>query len=104
MEAVSLGDGVEQASRLLKAMASPNRLMLLCLLLEGEKSVVELADRLDLRQPTVSQHLARLRADGLVATRRDAQNVFYRLADATAERILAVLHDAYCQADDVLRD
>lgn len=96
MADVSLGEGLDQASRLLKSMASPNRLMLLCLLVEGEKSVVELADALELRQPTVSQHLARLRADGLVATRRDAQSVFYSLADDTAERVLKVLHDAYC--------
>lgn len=96
MTAVSLGEGLDQASRLLKAMASPNRLMLLCLLGEGEMSVVELAEALDLRQPTVSQHLARLRADGLVATRRDAQNVYYRISDETVQRIIAVLHDAYC--------
>lgn len=91
-----LGEGLDQAARLLKAMASPNRLMLLCALADGEKSVAQLAEELDLRQPTVSQHLARLRADDLVATRRDAQMVFYRLADHTVRRVITVLHDAYC--------
>jgi DNA-binding transcriptional ArsR family regulator len=94
-----IGDGLDDASRLLKAMASPNRLLLLCALAGEEKSVVRLAEELDLRQPTVSQHLARLRGDGLVVTRRDAQMVYYRIADDTAKKIISVLHDAYCGND-----
>lgn len=94
--AVALGPGLDQACRFLKALASPNRLMLLCLLEDGEASVADMAAALGLRQPTVSQHLGRLRAEGLVATRRDAQTVYYRLADDTVRRIIEVLHQAYC--------
>ena len=77
-------------------MASPNRLLLLCSLAEGERSVGELAANLDLRQATVSQHLARLRLDGLVTTRREAQTVYYRIADGTVNEIIQVLYKAYC--------
>ncbi len=89
-------DKLEEVSRLLKAMASPNRLMILCLLAEGEKSVGELTSELGLRQATVSQHLARLRLDCLVETRRDAQTIYYRISDSTAEEIMQVLYNAYC--------
>lgn len=89
-------ENVEIASQLLKAIASPNRLMLLCALAEGEKSVSELADALDLRQATVSQHLARLRQEDLVETRREAQSVFYRIADKTAEKIIQILYKRFC--------
>lgn len=89
-------ENVETASQLLKAIASPNRLMLLCALAEGEKSVSELADVLDLRQATVSQHLARLRQEDLVETRREAQSVFYSIADKTAEKIIQLLYKRYC--------
>ena len=89
-------ENVEIASQLLKAIASPNRLMLLCALAEGEKSVSELADALDLRQATVSQHLARLRQEDLVETRREAQSVFYRIADKTAEKIVQILYKRFC--------
>lgn len=88
---------LDQASQLLKAMASPNRLLLLCMLAEGERSVNELAQRLGLRQSTVSQHLARLRLDHLVTARREAQSIYYRIADKTAEKVIRVLYDTYCR-------
>jgi ArsR family transcriptional regulator, virulence genes transcriptional regulator len=86
------------ASRLLKALANEKRLVLLCLLVEGERSVGELNARVDLSQSALSQHLAVLRDDGLVSTRREAQNIYYALAPGPAERIIATLHDIYCGA------
>jgi ArsR family transcriptional regulator, virulence genes transcriptional regulator len=90
-------ENLDEASQLLKAMSSPNRLMLLCLMADGEKSVSELTDELDLRQATVSQHLARLRQEGLVATRRDAQTIYYSIADKAASDIIRTLHKAFCE-------
>ena len=84
------------ASRLLKALANEKRLMLLCLLAEGERSVGELNARVELSQSALSQHLAVLREDGLVATRREAQTIHYALAPGPAQRIIATLHDIYC--------
>ena len=94
-------DGLEEkaaeAARLLRLLANENRLLLLChLIAEGEMSVGALAEALGLSQPALSQHLARLREDGLVATRKEAQAVFYRLVDPKAARVLEVLRDLYC--------
>lgn len=87
------------AARLLKVLANEKRLMLLCLLVEGECSVSELNANVDLSQSALSQHLAVLREDGLVTTRREAQTIFYALAPGPAERIIATLHDIYCGVD-----
>lgn len=84
------------ASRLLKVLANEKRLMLLCLLVERECSVSELNAQVDLSQSALSQHLAVLREDGLVTTRREAQTIYYALAPGPAERIIATLHDIYC--------
>ncbi len=84
------------ASRLLKALANEKRLMLLCLLAEGERSVSELNSRLALSQSALSQHLAILRDDGLVTTRREAQSIYYGLAQGPAQRIISALHGIYC--------
>ena len=84
------------ASRLLKTLGNEKRLMLLCLLVEGERSVGELNARVDLSQSALSQHLAVLREDGLVTTRRDGQTIYYSLADGPAQRILETLHGIYC--------
>lgn len=91
-------ENVETASQLLKAIGSPTRLMLLCALADGEKSVSELTDALGQRQALVSQHLARLRQEGLVTTRREAQSVFYMIADETAEEIIKILYARFCEA------
>ena len=85
-----------QAHELLAAMANPTRLMILCQLLDGEKSVSELASQLELRPSTVSQHLALLRKDRLVAKRREAQSFFYSLAGLEARVILDALYRLYC--------
>ena len=86
------------AARLLKAMANENRLLVLCHLLEGERSVGELNAELDLSQSALSQHLAVLREDGLVATRRESQTIFYRVASEAVSSVLAALHGIYCVA------
>jgi len=87
----------KRATNFLKALAHESRLMILCILAEGEKSVSELEDLLNLRQPTVSQQLARLRADGLVSTRRDGKAIYYRLASEEARVIIGAIYDVFCR-------
>ena len=82
----------EEATELLKALANRNRLMTLCQLVGGEKSVGELADLLGIRDTAVSQQLALLRKDGLVASRRDAQTIYYRLASDEAGKVIETLY------------
>ncbi|HET9159465.1 MAG TPA: metalloregulator ArsR/SmtB family transcription factor [Caulobacteraceae bacterium] len=94
-EIARLENRAATAARMMKMLASEQRLVLLCRLLEGEASVNELAGHASLAQATASQHLAKLRADGLVATRRQAQTIYYRLADAAAVRLLNTLCDIY---------
>ena len=87
----------KRASDFLKALAHESRLMILCILAEGEKSVSELEDILNLRQPTVSQQLARLRADGLVSTRRDGKAIYYTLASQEARVVIGAIYDVFCR-------
>lgn len=87
----------KRASDFLKALAHESRLMILCILAEGEKSVSELEDLLALRQPTVSQQLARLRADGLVSTRRDGKAIYYNLASDEARVVIGAIYDVFCR-------
>jgi len=86
----------EQASSLLTAMANAKRLVVLCNLLEGEKSVGHLADIVGLTVAAASQHLAKMRALGLVKTRRDGQTIYYRLASEEVEEVLKTLYRLYC--------
>jgi DNA-binding transcriptional ArsR family regulator len=90
-------DNAKRASDFLKALAHESRLMILCILAEGEKSVSELEDLLNLRQPTVSQQLARLRADGLVSTRRDGKAIYYKLASEEARIVIGAIYDVFCR-------
>src|ERR1700745_579915 len=90
-------DNAKRASDFLKALAHESRLMILCILAEGEKSVSELEDHLGLRQPTVSQQLARLRGDGLVATRRDGKTIYYSVASDEARTIVGAVYDVFCR-------
>lgn len=83
------------ASEMLKAMAHESRLVILCLLYQGEKSVTELESILELRQPTISQQLARLRNDKLVQTRRDGKMIFYSIANEEAAHIVELLCHLY---------
>jgi len=85
-----------EASELLKALAHPHRLMIVCQLLERARSVGELAALLNLRDSTVSQHLALLRKDGLVEPRRDGQTIWYSVASAPARALLETLYGIYC--------
>jgi DNA-binding transcriptional ArsR family regulator len=86
----------DQASDLLKALSNRHRLLIICQLIEGERSVGDLAGFLGLRDSTVSQHLALLRKDGLVAARRDAQTIYYSIASEPARAVLATLYNVYC--------
>jgi len=86
----------DSASDLLKALANRHRLLIICQLVDGERSVGDLAQFLGLRDSTVSQHLALLRKDGLVSARRDAQTIYYSIASAPAREILAALYRVYC--------
>lgn len=87
----------QEASEFLKVLSHEARLVILCLLVEGEKSVAEIEEILSLRQPAVSQQLARLRADDLVETRRDGKNIYYSLARPEVRDIIAALHAAFCR-------
>lgn len=87
----------QKASEFLRALSHEARLVILCLLVEGEKSVSELEAMLSLRQPAVSQQLARLRSDELVATRRDGKNIYYSLARPEVAEIIGALHRAFCK-------
>jgi ArsR family transcriptional regulator, virulence genes transcriptional regulator len=86
-----------QAAQFLKLLANENRLLILCrLMLAREMSVNDLAGAVGLSQSALSQHLGKMREEGLLATRRAAQTVFYRIADRDAARLLALLKDIYC--------
>jgi DNA-binding transcriptional ArsR family regulator len=87
----------QEASGFLKALAHEARLLILCLLVEEEKSVTEIEEILGLRQPAISQQLARLRADKLLQTRREGKNVFYSLARPEVREIISALHRAFCR-------
>jgi ArsR family transcriptional regulator len=84
------------ASNFLKALSHEGRLMILCHLATGEKSVTELEELLSARQAAVSQQLSRLREEGLVAPRRDGKTIYYRLTDARAVQILELVYDLFC--------
>ncbi|SDH58011.1 ArsR/SmtB family transcription factor [Roseospirillum parvum] len=87
-----------QAADLMRLLGNEQRLLILCQLTEGEKSVGQLEALVGLRQSALSQHLARLRRKGLVATRRQSQNIFYRLASPETATLLSTLADLYCPA------
>jgi DNA-binding transcriptional ArsR family regulator len=84
------------AETMLKALGNRHRLMILCRLNDGEQSVGELAAFLDVRDSTVSQHLALLRKDGVVSTRRDGQTIWYALASEPVRRLVGTLYEIYC--------
>ena len=98
--ATQLGDfeaKAADAAQMLKLLANERRLLILCrLAAERELSVGELAQTVGLGQSALSQHLAKMRAEGLLATRRDAQTIFYRIGDANVSRLLKLLRSIYC--------
>lgn len=85
------------AASMMRALSHEARLLVLCELVGGERTAGELVERSGLSQSALSQHLAKLRDENLVATRREAQSIFYRIADAKAARLLGVLHEIYCK-------
>lgn len=87
------------AANFLKAIGHEGRLMILCHLASGEKSVTELEELLSSRQAAVSQQLSRLRLEGLVTPRRDGKTIFYSLADDRAKNIMEVVYDLFCRDD-----
>lgn len=89
----------DEASSFLKALSNPARLLILCELHRGEKTVGALEKLVGLKQSPLSQHLARLRNDGLVQTRRDGVTIHYRLADPRVNQVTAALYKAFCAPD-----
>ena len=85
------------ASKLLKTLANPNRLMVLCNIVKQEKTVSELEKLVGLNQSALSQHLSRLRYEGIVHCRREAQNAYYSLQDERVRRVLETLYEIYCE-------
>jgi DNA-binding transcriptional ArsR family regulator len=96
-DARELNAKASEVARLLAALANEHRLAILCQLIEGERSVGSLVKGVGLTQSALSQHLARLRTAGIVATRRDAQTIYYRLASAAAGSVMKTLADIYCR-------
>lgn len=87
---------IDGAANLLKALSNEKRLRIVCTLFDKEKSVSELERVIGLSQSALSQHLARLRRDGIVTTRRSAQTIYYSLQDRATHSVLACLHDIFC--------
>jgi DNA-binding transcriptional ArsR family regulator len=97
MQIEKMLQAVDEATDLLKALAGRQRLLLLCHLSEGEKSVGQLARLIGARDSAVSQQLTLLRKDGLVATRRDGRSIHYSIASRPAARLIETLHELYCE-------
>ena len=91
-----MADNAQAASDLLRALSHEARLMILCMLVDGEKTVSQLEQLVNLRQSSVSQQLARLRADRLVTKRRDGKAIYYSLASSEAKAVIETLYDLYC--------
>lgn len=94
--AAKMHEHAADAAGLMKALGNESRLMVLCLLAEGERSVSELNEIIPLSQSALSQQLARLRQQGLVRTRRESQTIYYSLAEGPADRVIHLLHDIFC--------
>ncbi len=91
-----MAKSADRASSLMKTLGHKDRLMILCQLAEGEKSVGQIAGLLELPQSPLSQHLSRMRKEGLVKTRRQAQTIYYSLQSGEAARIVEVLYELFC--------
>lgn len=91
-----LYENAKGASSFLKSLSNEKRLLILCLLTEGEKSVTELERTLGLRQPAISQQLARLRADEMVTQRRDGKTIYYSLNSSEAREMMGLLYQLFC--------
>jgi DNA-binding transcriptional ArsR family regulator len=98
--AADMQDHASDAAGLMKALGNESRLMILCILAEGEHSVGDLNTMVPLSQSALSQQLARLRQKGLVETRRESQTIYYSLASGPADRVIKLLHEIYCGQKD----
>ena len=96
MDFDTMQQNAADAVNLLKGLANESRLMIMCVLAEGEISVGQLNTRIKLSQSALSQHLAVLREQGLVKTRRESQTIYYCLAETPAMNVIELLHDVYC--------
>jgi len=94
--AEQMSEHAADAAGLMKALGNESRLMILCMLADGERSVGDLNETIPLSQSALSQQLARLRQQGLVSTRRESQTIYYSLAEGPADKIIRLLHDIYC--------
>lgn len=92
----AMSEKAKLATAMMKALSHEGRLMILCYLAHGEKSVTELEEILSLRQPAVSQQLARLRAEGIIEARRDGKAIYYSIQDARAQKMMETVYDLYC--------
>ena len=92
----AMARSAEEASRFLKTIGNPKRMLILCYLANCERNVMELEQLLDVRQSSISQELAQLRRNGMVATRRRRRNVYYRISDPKVEAIIGAVHQAFC--------
>lgn len=101
---VTMASAADLASALLKALANRHRLMIVCQLNGGERSVGDLAASLAIRDSNVSQHLALLRRDGIVSARRDGQTIWYSIASAPARQIVETLYQSYCASAAICAD
>ena len=99
MDLEALRRSADSACRLMKVLSNPDRLLLLCQLSQGECCVGDLEQRLGIRQPTLSQQLGALRADGVVSTRREGKNIYYAIAEPRVLHLLQTLHDLFCAGE-----
>lgn len=101
---MDMRNSAKQAADLLRSIGSAHRLMILCMLNDGDKTVTELCDGIGARQSLISQHLTRLRLDGLVKADRQGHFVYYSLNDTPAREIVSILHGHYCPSRSPRRD
>jgi DNA-binding transcriptional ArsR family regulator len=102
--AVEMQEKVEEASTFLKKLSNPDRLMVACALVEGERSVRQLEDLLGIRQPGLSQQLAELRHSGLISGRKQGKQVFYRLADPRVQDFITTMYRLFCEPPNQSRE
>lgn len=100
MELDKMQASAKNATDMLKLLGHPDRLMVLCQLKNGEASVGELSRMLNIKQSPLSQHLARMRHEGVVESRREAQTIYYRLSGDKVAQIVTVLYELYCASED----
>lgn len=97
MHIKTIEESAEAVAGLLKLLSAPNRLLILCHLIESEQCVTDLCDLVGMKPPAMSQQLAMLRREGLLSSRRDGQTIFYSIADKKVEKLMGFLYETYCK-------